>query len=55
MQKKKLEILEQVRREYNDHLPGFSRLSELIEYHEPFEKTPTNKVKRYLYIPESRN
>ncbi|MBN2104063.1 AMP-binding protein [bacterium] len=54
MQNKKLEILELVRHEYNDRLPVFSRLSVLIEYPEPFEKTPTNKVKRYLYIPETR-
>jgi long-chain acyl-CoA synthetase len=52
MQKKKEEILEVVRKEYNLKLPNFSRLTKLIEHPEPFEKTPTNKVKRYLYIPE---
>lgn len=44
-------ILETVRREINEQLPEFSRISKFIEYPEPFEKTPTNKVKRYLYIP----
>ncbi|MBN2093286.1 AMP-binding protein [candidate division KSB1 bacterium] len=46
------EILEKVRKEINEQLPEFSRISKLIEYPEPFEKTPTNKVKRYLYIPQ---
>lgn len=45
------EILERVRQEVNQQLPGFSALSRIIEHPEPFEKTPTNKVKRYLYIP----
>ncbi len=46
------EILEKVRKEINEQLPEFSRISKFIEYPEPFEKTPTNKVKRYLYIPQ---
>jgi len=44
------EILKKVRDEVNEQLPSYSRLSELYEYPEPFEKTPTNKIKRYLYI-----
>lgn len=46
------DILEQVRLEINEQLPNFSNISKIIEYPEPFEKTPTNKVKRYLYIPQ---
>lgn len=42
-------ILEQVRAETNARLPSFSRLHALIIHPEPFEKTPTNKIKRHLY------
>jgi long-chain acyl-CoA synthetase len=44
-------ILDQTRKTTNHDLPAFSHLAQLIEQAEPFEKTPTNKVKRYLYIP----
>ncbi|MEO0246474.1 MAG: AMP-binding protein [candidate division WOR-3 bacterium] len=44
------EILHKIRDEVNSMLPLFSRLSEIYEFPEPFEKTPTNKVKRYLYV-----
>uniref|UniRef100_A0A7C2K382 Long-chain fatty acid--CoA ligase n=1 Tax=candidate division WOR-3 bacterium TaxID=2052148 RepID=A0A7C2K382_UNCW3 len=44
------EILRKIRDEVNEQLPSYSRLSELYEYPEPFEKTPTNKIKRYLYV-----
>ncbi len=47
------ETLENVRKEMNVTLPYFSRIQKMIEYPQPFEKTPTNKVKRYLYIPKS--
>lgn len=43
-------LLEEIRKETNDQLPGFSAISKIIEQPEPFEMTPTNKVKRYLYI-----
>ncbi|MBN2417540.1 AMP-binding protein [bacterium] len=43
-------ILEQVRVQTNEKLAVFSQLSKMEEYPEPFEMTPTNKVKRYLYI-----
>ncbi|MCI0512554.1 AMP-binding protein [candidate division KSB1 bacterium] len=46
------DILEQVRLEINAQLPTFSAINKIVEYPEPFEKTPTNKVKRYLYIPQ---
>jgi long-chain acyl-CoA synthetase len=47
------DILEQVRLEINAQLPTFSVINKIVEYPEPFEKTPTNKVKRYLYIPQA--
>ncbi len=44
------ETLEQARQRINSQLPAFSQIAKIIEHPEPFEKTPTNKVKRYLYI-----
>jgi long-chain acyl-CoA synthetase len=44
------EILEQIKTDVNNVMPHFSRLSKVVEHPDPFEKTPTNKVKRYLYI-----
>jgi long-chain acyl-CoA synthetase len=46
------ELLEQIRQEVNARLPTFSRLQILSEHPEPFEKTPTNKIKRHLYITQ---
>ena len=41
--------LEEMRVKANARLSAFSRLSDVIEQIEPFEKTPTFKIKRYLY------
>jgi len=41
--------LEQIRGEVNALLPVTSKLSRLIERREPFTKTATHKIKRYLY------
>jgi long-chain acyl-CoA synthetase len=48
------EILEQARQRINTQLPLFSQISRILEHPEPFEKTPTNKVKRYLYITRNK-
>ncbi len=45
----KKEILESIRKKANESLSVLSRLSELIEQVEPFEKTPSLKIKRFLY------
>jgi len=45
-------ILDEVRKETNARLPQFAAVTKIYEQTEPFEKTPTNKVKRYLYIPK---
>ncbi|MDY7030168.1 MAG: hypothetical protein SVR04_17935, partial [Spirochaetota bacterium] len=37
------------RKQVNKHLNVFSRVSEFVVEHQPFEKTPTQKIKRYLY------
>ena len=42
-------ILEEVRRQVNEQVSSFSRIGKVIEQTEPFEKTPTQKIKRYLY------
>ncbi|MFH1571498.1 MAG: AMP-binding protein [Gemmatimonadota bacterium] len=44
------ERLEAIRREANASLSAFSRLQQVIEQPEPFDKTPTKKIKRYLYV-----
>lgn len=43
-------ILESLLKEANTRLAKFSRLKSIAEQQEPFEKTPTQKIKRYLYI-----
>jgi len=42
-------LLEDVRKQVNEQVSTFSRISKVIEQTEPFEKTPTQKIKRYLY------
>jgi len=43
------EMLEEIRNEVNSNMSSFSRVSKIIEQTSPFEKTPTKKIKRYLY------
>ena len=43
-------LLEDLRRQINDRLSSHSRIQTLIEQTEPFEKTPTQKIKRHLYV-----
>ncbi|MCL2759501.1 MAG: AMP-binding protein [Treponema sp.] len=42
--------LEDLRTWVNKKLAAFSRISKIEIMHEPFEKTPTMKIKRYLYV-----
>ena len=44
-----MEHLDQMRTEVNDQLPMTSKLSRVVERREPFIKTATHKIKRYLY------
>jgi long-chain acyl-CoA synthetase len=46
------ELLVTLKNETNANVASFSRISEVIEQTEPFEKTPTQKIKRYLYVSE---
>ncbi|MGC9312182.1 MAG: AMP-binding protein [Sediminispirochaetaceae bacterium] len=43
------DYLKQLRKQVNKRLNVFSRVSEFVVEHQPFEKTPTKKIKRYLY------
>ncbi len=43
------EYLENMRIEVNSQLASFSKIQKFIEQIEPFVKTPTKKIKRYLY------
>jgi long-chain acyl-CoA synthetase len=43
------EKLTQLKDIINEQLPVYSKLSRIYEQKEPFEKTPTHKIKRYLY------
>jgi long-chain acyl-CoA synthetase len=47
------QVLRDVRERVNARLSAFSRLVEVIEQEQPFERTPTRKIKRFLYAPES--
>jgi len=44
------EVLESIRKEVNENVSSFSRIRKVIEQKEPFVKTPTKKIKRYLYV-----
>ncbi len=43
------EILENLRKEVNQKLPSFSRIKRCLYQREPFVKTATQKIKRFLY------
>ncbi len=45
--------LGEIRREINAQLSAASRLSRIVERREPFIKTATHKIKRYLYSVDS--
>ncbi|MDA3809912.1 MAG: AMP-binding protein [Spirochaetaceae bacterium] len=49
MDEYKTDLLEKIRKEANNHLNIQSRLSKMIEHKSPFEKTPSLKIKRFLY------
>ncbi len=48
--RKKIEnLLEEMRVDVNSQISSYSRMVKFIEQIEPFVKTPTKKIKRYLY------
>lgn len=42
-------ILEEIHQQVNQHVNKFSRLQMVLEQPIPFERTPTQKIKRFLY------
>ncbi len=42
-------MLDKLRKDVNHQVASFSRITQIIEQTEPFEKTPTQKIKRFLY------
>jgi len=48
-QKTMEEKIEDIRAEINRELPQYSKINKMELYPEEFEKTPTKKIKRYLY------
>ncbi len=50
IKKQMTNVIEEIRVETNSQLSSFSRINRLIEQEEPFAKTPTKKIKRYLYV-----
>lgn len=46
------ELLEKIRTDINGELPSFSAIHRMVWQKEPFELTPTNKVKRFMYIKD---
>jgi len=47
------DLLEKIRLEVNENVSAFARIRKVIEQREPFIKTPTKKIKRYLYVEAS--
>jgi len=47
--KKVNDLLNQIMNDVNKKVSTFSKLNKIVEQPEPFEKTPTKKIKRYLY------
>lgn len=48
------DLLEFVRKETNSGLALFSRVTKMHRHKDPFEKTPTQKIKRFLYSASGR-
>lgn len=47
---KLIEIMQKNKRLINDQLPAHAKIKDFKLINEPFQKTPTQKIKRYLYI-----
>ncbi len=49
------QLLERIKKEANAKLASFSRIGTVEHHAEPFEKTPTQKIKRFLYPRKKDN
>jgi long-chain acyl-CoA synthetase len=45
-------ILDDIHKDVNSKVSSFARLNRVVEQIEPFEKTPTQKIKRFLYTDQ---
>jgi len=43
------ELLQRLKETINPQLSAFAQITRFIEHEEPFQKTATSKIKRYLY------
>jgi len=43
------QLLNEIMSTVNERVSSFSKINKIVEQPEPFEKTPTKKIKRYLY------
>jgi len=50
MREKIEELLEDIRQRLNERVASYARVKKIVEETEPFKKTPTHKIKRYLYL-----
>ena len=46
-------MFEEMRNTVNEHLTATSRIARILERREPFTKTATHKIKRYLYSADN--
>lgn len=44
-------FLTDLQKQINTRVPLYARIHRIIEQAEPFQKTPTQKIKRHLYVP----
>jgi long-chain acyl-CoA synthetase len=51
---KRHEILKEIQEKVNAQVNKFSKLQQVMFHKEPFEKTPTQKIKRFLYHQKPR-
>jgi long-chain acyl-CoA synthetase len=49
VQDKSDEILREIQKKVNEEVNKFSRIQQVVLQPSPFEKTPTKKIKRFLY------
>lgn len=50
IQDKSEEILKEIHKKVNEEVNKFSRIQQVVLQPNPFEKTPTKKIKRFLYV-----
>jgi Long-chain acyl-CoA synthetases (AMP-forming) len=53
-EKKISQLLEGIRKETNSKLSAFSKIYSIKLQEQPFEKTPTQKIKRFLYSKQEK-